>query len=281
MAAPVDTTTVFLPDTLKGKVAFVTGGGSGICKGIAEALLKHGAKVVIASRSLDRVTKAAEEMAKSTGGECFAVSADVRKPEDVEKAVAQAVEKFGGIDILVNGAAGNFLVPAENMSYNAFRTVIEIDLIGTFNVSKACFPHLKKSKGTILNISATLHYNGTPLQSHASSAKAGVDTLTKVFALEWGPYGIRVNSIAPGPISETAGIERLLPKEYAKGYIRAVPLQRLGSIRDIEHMAVFLASPSGNWISGSNFVVDGGSWLTGNSFQYPDSIERMRKMAKL
>ncbi|KAK9694467.1 peroxisomal 2 4-dienoyl-CoA reductase sps19 [Basidiobolus ranarum] len=281
MAAPVDTTKVFLPDTLKGKVAFITGGGSGICKGIAEALMRHGAKTVIASRNLERVTKAAEEMTKNIGGECFAVSADVRNPEDVEKAVAKAVEKFGGIDILINGAAGNFLVPAENMSYNAFRTVIEIDLIGTFNVSKACFPHLKKSKGSIINISATLHYNGTPLQAHASSAKAGVDTLTKGLALEWGPYGIRVNGIAPGPISETTGIDRLLPKDYIKGYVRAVPMQRLGKIRDIEHMAVFLASQGANWISGSNFVVDGGAWLTGNAYQYPDSMERMRKASKL
>ncbi|CAG8717686.1 3876_t:CDS:2 [Gigaspora margarita] len=176
---------IFKNDILKGKVAFVTGGGSGICKGMTEAMLRHGAKAAIISRSQDKLDKAAEEMRKeidlnfgsdTTSNlthdmynnlhctyvyEFFsAIAADVRKPEDIIKAVELTIEKFGRIDILVNGAAGNFLSAIETLSYRAFRTVIEIDLIGTFNTSKACFPHLKKSKGVVINVSANLHYQG-------------------------------------------------------------------------------------------------------------------------
>ncbi|KAF0519165.1 2,4-dienoyl-CoA reductase [Gigaspora margarita] len=172
---------IFKNDILKGKVAFVTGGGSGICKGMTEAMLRHGAKAAIISRSQDKLDKAAEEMRKEIGAEVLAIAADVRKPEDIIKAVELTIEKFGRIDILVNGAAGNFLSAIETLSYRAFRTVIEIDLIGTFNTSKACFPHLKKSKGVVINVSANLHYQATLYQSHAMAAKAGVDALTRVY----------------------------------------------------------------------------------------------------
>ncbi len=133
-------------------------------------------------------------------------------PEAVEKAVAQTIEQFGKIDIVVNGAAGNFLCAAEELSPNGFGTVVDIDLKGTFNVCRAAFAQLKEHRGQILNISATLHYLGTPMQLHVSAAKAGVDALTRNLAVEWGRYGIRVNAIAPGPIEDTEGMKRLVPE---------------------------------------------------------------------
>ncbi|CAG8485587.1 8189_t:CDS:10 [Ambispora leptoticha] len=267
------TTDIFKTDILKGKVAFVTGGGSGICRGMTEALLTHGASAVITSRSLERLEKAAEEMRKATGGEVLAVAADVRKPDEVEKAVKKAIEKFGKIDILINGAAGNFLAPAELLSYNAFRTVVEIDLLGTFNVSKACFPYLKKSKGSIINVSTTLHYTATLFQVHVSAAKAGIDSMTRLFAVEWGPHGIRVNCLAPGPIADTEGFSRLLPPGGSNEYLQAIPLQRFGKIKDIEHATVFLASEAASYMTGHIMVVDGGECLKKVALlPYPASV---------
>ncbi|CAG8522116.1 12045_t:CDS:2, partial [Dentiscutata heterogama] len=267
---------IFKNDILKGKVAFVTGGGSGICKGMTEAMLRHGAKAAIISRSQGKLDKAAEEMRKEIGAEVLAIAADVRKPEDVIKAVELTIEKFGRIDILVNGAAGNFLAAVENLSYRAFRTVIEIDLIGTFNASKACFPHLKKSKGVVINVSANLHYQAslaTPYQSHAMAAKAGVDALTKALALEWGPHKIRVNGIAPGPIGETEGFSKLAPSNSDKIITREMPLQRVGKIRDIEYATLFLATDASSFVTGTILLVDGGDSLRKISLMpYPESV---------
>ncbi|KAJ3089280.1 hypothetical protein HK102_006777 [Quaeritorhiza haematococci] len=261
MSAPVDTTDVFKPDILAGKVAFVTGGGSGICKGMTEALMRHGAKAIITSRKLDKLQVAARELQDKTGRECLAIQADVRNYKDLEEAMKVTIERFGRIDILVCGAAGNFLAPIEGLSPNAFKTVIDIDLIGTYNTIKAAVPYLKESKGTIINVSATLHYTGTPYQAHPSAAKAGVDALTRVVANELGPHGIRCNVIAPGPISDTEGMARLAPPGTEKLLESIIPLQRYGRIKDIAYMAVFLASEAGNWITGGIFVVDGGDWM--------------------
>ncbi|KAF9950059.1 hypothetical protein BGZ65_006887, partial [Modicella reniformis] len=228
MSNPVaPTNSIFKEDILKGKVAFVTGGGSGICKGMAEALVRHGAKVTIVSRTFSKLEAAAKEMRASTGGEIFAVAADVRDPKQVQAAVDKHIAHYGRLDILINGAAGNFLSLSQHLSFNAFRSVIEIDLIGTFNTAKCCFPHLKASKGSIINVSATLHYNGQVFQSHASAAKAGVDALTLVWANEWGPLGIRCNSIAPGPIANTVGMAKLSPDG---GDAVRIPIGRMGQI---------------------------------------------------
>ncbi len=154
----------------------------------------------------------AADAINANGGKAIAVVADVRQPEAVETAVAQTVEAFGKIDIVINGAAGNFLCNAEELSPNGFGTVVDIDLKGTFNVCRAAFAQLKEHRGQILNISATLHYLGTPMQLHVSAAKAGVDALTRNLAVEWGRYGIRVNAIAPGPIEDTEGMKRLVPE---------------------------------------------------------------------
>jgi len=251
-------------------VAFVTGGGTGITGGVARALAEAGANVALVSRSLEHLEPAAaainqaQEAATTGTGEAFAVAADVRKPEEVEKAIAAAVERFGKIDIIVNGAAGNFLCAAEELSPNGFGTVVDIDLKGTFNVCRASFEELKKNQGQILNISATLHYLGTPMQLHVSAAKAGVDALTRNLAVEWGRHGIRVNAIAPGPIADTEGMKRLVPEAIKEKLKQKVPLGRFGLIKDIENAAVFLCSDAASFINGAVLVVDGAQWLAAN-----------------
>ncbi|HLU68057.1 MAG TPA: SDR family oxidoreductase [Kofleriaceae bacterium] len=250
---------VFRPDVLAGRVALVTGGGTGICKGIARALSAHGARVCLVSRKADVLAAAAEEIARDTGGEVMSAAADVRQPDQVSAAVAACLGRFGRLDALVNGAAGNFLAPAAALSPNGFRTVVDIDLIGTFHACKAAFDALQASgRGCILNISATLHYHGTPLQVHAAAAKAGVDSLTRTLAVEWGRLGLRVNAIAPGPIGDTEGMRRLAPGGVAERLAGHIPLGRLGSVADVAAAAVYLTSDAAAWITGAVLVVDGG-----------------------
>lgn len=257
------TNKIFVDGLLAGRVAFVTGGGTGITGGVARALAEAGAKVALVSRKLEHLEPAAQ-LINDAGGEALAVACDVREPAQVEAAIATTVEKFGHLDIVVNGAAGNFLCLAKDLSANGFGTVVDIDLKGTFNVSRAAFEHLKKSRGSILNISATLHYGGTPMQIHVAAAKAGVDAVTRNLAVEWGRYGIRANGIAPGPIAETEGIARLLPEQFKEQLQKRIPLGRFGTIRDIEQSAVFLCSDAASFINGATLVVDGGLWLLGS-----------------
>lgn len=257
------TTNIFAEGILTKKVAFVTGGGTGITGGVARALAEAGASVALVSRKLEHLEPAAESI-NANGGEAIAVAADVRDPEAVDKALANTVERLGKIDIVVNGAAGNFLCAAEELSPNGFGTVVDIDLKGTFNVCRAAFTELKKNRGHILNISATLHYLGTPMQLHVSAAKAGIDALTRNLAVEWGRYGIRVNAIAPGPIGDTEGMKRLVPEPIKEKLRQRIPLGRFGEIADIEKAAVFLCSDAANYINGTVLVVDGGHWLASN-----------------
>lgn len=257
------TESIFADGVLKGHVAFVTGGGTGITGGIARAFAEAGAAVALVSRNMDHLQPAADAI-NANGGKAIAVAADVRQPEAVEAAVAATVEQLGKIDIVVNGAAGNFLCNAEQMSPNGFGTVVDIDLKGTFNVCRAAFEQLKEHRGQILNISATLHYLGTPMQLHVSAAKAGVDALTRNLAVEWGRFGIRVNVIAPGPIEDTEGMTRLVPEPIRERLKKAVPLHRFGRIADIEKAAVFLCSDAASFINGAVLVVDGGHWLAAN-----------------
>jgi peroxisomal 2,4-dienoyl-CoA reductase len=257
----------------RGKLALVTGGGSGIGKGIATAFARHGASVIILGRNKERLEQAAKEIAAETGHHPTTVPADVRQPAVLKEALTPVVERLGGkLDILVNSAAGNFLAPISKLSTNAFKTVVEIDLLGTFNVTKTCQDWLIKAKGNIINISATLQYRGTPLQAHPSAAKAGIDALTLSLATEWGVYGVRCNAIAPGPIDSTEGMSRLLPDVARQQALREIPLQRWGTVRDIEHAALYLASPAAAWVTGSILVVDGGQWLTSSFFGYPDTV---------
>ena len=254
---------IFSKDILRGRVAFVTGGGTGITGGVARALAEVGASVALISRKLDHLQPAASAI-NDNGGKAIAVAADVRNPEEVETAITKTIEEFGKIDIVINGAAGNFLCKAEELSPNGFGTVIDIDLKGTFNVCRAAFEQLKQHQGQVLNISATLHYLGTPMQLHVSAAKAGVDALTRNLAVEWGRYGIRVNGIAPGPIEDTEGMKRLVPEPVKEKLKKGIPLGRFGRIADIETAAVFLCSDAASFINGVTLVVDGGQWLAGN-----------------
>jgi peroxisomal 2,4-dienoyl-CoA reductase len=257
----------FVDGILKGRVALVTGGGTGITGGVARALAEAGTNVVLVSRKIEHLEPAAAAINDARGGnenmgEAFAIAADVREHEKIEEAVQATIAKFGKIDIIVNGAAGNFLCKAEDLSPNGFGTVVDIDLKGTFNVCRAAFAQLKENRGHILNISATLHYLGTPMQLHVSAAKAGVDALTRNLAVEWGRYGIRVNGIAPGPIEDTEGMSRLVPAPIREKLRQNIPLGRFGRISDIETAAVFLCSDAASFINGEVIVVDGGQWLS-------------------
>jgi NAD(P)-dependent dehydrogenase (short-subunit alcohol dehydrogenase family) len=272
---PAAPTAVFRSDLFAGQVALVTGGGSGIGRGIADVLAALGAHVVLASRKQERVDAAAAEI-QAAGGKASGVAVDVREPERVQQVVAGIKDRHGRLDLLVNNAAGNFYAPSESLSPNAWKSVIEIDLYGTFFCSQAALPLMREGGGgSIVNISMTLHYRGWPLMAHATAAKAGIDALTRTLALEWAKDRVRVNAIAPGPIP-TEGVRKAftpppaadgVPDVFAiekamEGYARkAIPLQRWGSPADIGNMVAFLASPAGGWITGAIMVVDGGEWL--------------------
>ncbi|MFN0247607.1 MAG: SDR family oxidoreductase [Kofleriaceae bacterium] len=257
--APHNPLDIFRSDAMAGHVVLVTGGGTGICRGIAAAYARLGADVAIVSRRQDVLDAAARELSAESGREVIGIATDVRDSEQIKRAIATTVGKFGKLDTIVNGAAGNFLAPAAALSPNGFATVINIDLLGTFNTSRVAFEELSKTRDAlILNISATLHYHGTPLQVHASAAKAGVDAVTKNLAVEWGQFGIRVCGIAPGPIAETEGMKRLAPGEVTQKMTAAIPAGRFGAIDEIAAAAVYLRSRAAAYITGHVLVVDGG-----------------------
>jgi peroxisomal 2,4-dienoyl-CoA reductase len=245
---------------LKGRAALVTGGGTGICRGIALALAGAGCDVAITSRSEKHLLPTIDDL-RNEGVRAVAGAGDVRKPADVDAVIAQTLDAFGRLDILVNGAAGNFICLAENLSPNGFGTVVDIDLKGTFNVSRAAFPFLKRQGGAILNISATLQLLGTIGQSHASAAKAGIDALTRSLAAEWGPAGVRVNGLAPGPVEGTEGVRRLTSDATRKQIEQFCPLGRMATIDEVATAALFLCSDASAFITGVTLVIDGGLWL--------------------
>ncbi|XP_074866592.1 peroxisomal 2,4-dienoyl-CoA reductase [(3E)-enoyl-CoA-producing] isoform X1 [Carettochelys insculpta] len=259
-----DYTHLFSPRLLQGKVAFITGGGSGIGFRVAEIFMRHGCRTIIASRNLQRVSEAAKKLEAATGQRCLPLSLDVRQPQTILAAVDEALKEFEHIDILVNGAAGNFLCPASALSFNAYKTVIDIDTLGTFNVCKVLYDKcLRDRGGVIVNITATLSYRGQALQVHAGTAKAAVDAMTRHLAVEWGPNNIRVNSLAPGPVTGTEGYRRLGGAQAeADRLFATLPLQRAGNKTEIAHSVLYLASPLASYVTGTTLVVDGGSWLT-------------------
>lgn len=254
---------VFKDDILAGKVAFVTGGGSGIGRALAMALAEHGADVAVFGRTASTLEETAHAITTKFRKACLTLVGDVRKPETVEAALASLLGQLGKVDIVINNAAGNFLCPAERLSYNGFGTVLDIDTKGTWNVCKAAHAAwLGAHGGNILNITGTLQFSGIAQQLHFSAAKAGIDALTRTLAVEWGPSGIRVNAIAPGPIADTGGAARLFPGPFQDNLREHNPLRRLGTVEDVTELALFVLSEAGRNIHGAILVSDGGDCLT-------------------
>lgn len=264
----MESKSVFSKDAFSDKVVFITGGATGICYGITRVFLAHGAKCVIASRSEENLKKACATLAAEVPGSAARIAyrvMDVREKDTIETCVKGIVQSYGRIDVLINGAAGNFLVPASKISPRAFRTVLEIDTVGTFLVSQAVFNHAfeKQKSGAILNISMTLHYTGMPMQVHAGAAKSAIDAMTRHLAVEWGKLAnVRVNSVAPGAIQDTEGFKRLLPGNVRSELQRLTPLGRFGSTNDVAHACMFLCSDAATFVTGTTLVVDGGAWFT-------------------
>mmetsp|Transcript_1152 Transcript_1152/g.2482 ORF Transcript_1152/g.2482 Transcript_1152/m.2482 type:complete len:299 (-) Transcript_1152:39-935(-) len=258
----------FRGDALQGKVAIVTGGGSGICFGITKQFLLHGAAAaVICGRRESFLKKASAMMMEISGKQCLYVVCDVRDAQACRSVVEFTMARLGRVDILVNGAAGNFLSNAADLTPKGFKTVMEIDTQGTFNMCHAVYPAMTKGGGgSVINISMTLHYGATWYQAHASAAKSAIDSLTKTLALEWGCDNIRVNGIAPGPIAETPGTAKLAPgmtaDDVSDMISEGIPLGRLGTTFDIGMAALYLSCEgSGSYVSGTTIVVDGAEWL--------------------
>ena len=242
----------------QGKTVAVIGGTSGINQGIALGFAALGARVAVASRKQEKVD-ATVEMLEAGGASAFGGVADVRDFDAVGAFFEQAQAALGDFDVLVSGAAGNFPALVNGMSANAFRTVVDIDLNGTFNVMRSAYPYLRKPGASVINISAPQAFVPMQAQAHVCAAKAGVDMVTRCLALEWGKDGIRVNSIVPGPISGTEGMERLAPTEAHRARVcAAVPLGRMGERQDIADCAAFLGSDLARYISGVVLPVDGG-----------------------
>lgn len=255
--------TAFRDNILAGKTVFVAGASSGINLQIATRMAQAGAAVSILSRSPDKIEAAAAGI-RATGARCIGIPQDVRDHDGVGRAFQTAVDALGPIDILVSGAAGNFVAPFNSISYNGFRAVIDIDLIGAYNVLKQGFPHLRTPGASVVTISAPQALHPYPLQAHVNAAKAGADMLVKTLAVEWGPLGVRVNAIIPGPIADTEGMARLAPTPEAMAQsARNTPMQRLGTKDEVADLALFLVSDAAAYISGAIVPCDGGLSLLG------------------
>jgi NAD(P)-dependent dehydrogenase (short-subunit alcohol dehydrogenase family) len=252
-------------DLFAGKTVFVTGGGSGINLGIARTFAGLGANVGICGRSQERLDAAAAGL-RELGARVSATSADVRMPDQLQSAMNASRDALGDIDVLVCGAAGNFLVKGENLSFNGFKTVIDIDLVGSFNASRIAFDQLQRTRGSILFVTAPMAMMPHAYQAHVGPAKAGVEMLMKNLALEWGPYGIRSNSIIPGFVGDTEGMRRISAAGDSGNFVANIPLRRMGVTQEIGDAAAFLASPLAAYITGTSLWVDGGQALSGSGF---------------
>lgn len=248
----------FKDNLLAGKTAFVAGGTSGINLGIARRYAELGARVAVAGRNPEKAAAAAA----SIGPDALGLSCDVRDYAAIRAALESANAEFGGFDIVVSGAAGNFVAPALGMSANGFRTVVDIDLNGTFNVFRACYDLLRAPGASLIAITAGQAVNPSMMQAHVCAAKAGINQLIRVLAMEWGPAGVRVNGISPGPIAGTEGMARLSPTPEADRALTArIPLRRFGEVGEVAESAVFLVSDSARYVTGTILDCDGGSQL--------------------
>jgi NAD(P)-dependent dehydrogenase (short-subunit alcohol dehydrogenase family) len=259
----------FFPrEMFRGKTVFVTGGGSGINLGVARNFAALGAHIAICGRTQERLDGAAVELRElnaHASGKVLPVAADVRDYAALDAAFKRTAEEIGQIDVLVSGAAGNFVCPAEGLSPNGFRTVIDIDLQGSFHASRAAFEQLKATRGFLLFIGAGQSFVPQAYQLHVAAAKAGIDIMMKNLAIEWGRHGIRTATIVPGPIEGTEGMRRLTPPDYKSIKEAVIPLGRMGTVDDIGQAAVFLASPLASYITGVVLCVDGGNNLVGSA----------------
>jgi NAD(P)-dependent dehydrogenase (short-subunit alcohol dehydrogenase family) len=253
---------IFRANLLSGKTAFVTGGGSGIGQRMAERFAEHGARVVLAGRKQEKLDAAAAGI-RAAGGTAEVTALDVRDYSAVDSALRRTHERLGEIDILLCAAAGNFPALATGMSANGFKSVIDIDLLGTFNTCRAAYEFLRKPGASVLSISASHATTPVAAQSHVCAGKAGVEMLMKTLAVEWGPAGIRANCITPGPTDDTEGMRRLAPTEEARRRIEQnVPLRRYGTKDELADLALFLCSEAASFITGAVYCCDGGLSLT-------------------
>lgn len=250
-----------------GKNVVVVGGTSGINLQVAIAFAKAGANVAVASRSIDKVNAAVAQLNHvNPNAVHMGVSFDVRDNDALTLGFNEIAKAYAHIDVLISGAAGNFPASATKLSTNGFKSVIDIDLIGSFQVLKQAYPLLARPNASVIQISAPQAFIAMPLQAHVCAAKAGVDMLTRTLALEWGVEGVRINSIVPGPIADTEGFNRLAPSdELQQRVANSVPLKRNGQGQDIANAALFLASNMASYITGVVLPVDGGWSLGGAS----------------
>jgi len=252
----------FAPDLLRDQVCLVTGGATGIGLAIARAMARLGAKLVLASRNEERLAAAVEEL-RGLGAEALAVPTNVREPEQVERMAVRAVERFGAVDVLVNNAGANFLCPASQMTPNGWRTVVDVVLNGTFYCSHAVGRRmLERRRGRIINMAATNGSGGSPLMCHSGAAKAGVINLTQTLAVEWAPFGVLVNAVAPGPVSTEGANARLWSAPDVMAALeRKVPLGRFARAEDCVGPVLYLCSEAARFTTGAVLTVDGGDAL--------------------
>ncbi len=261
-------TPMFTSEVLKDQVIVVTGGGSGLGKAMSRYFLQLGAKVVIASRNLEKLKNAAQVLEAETGGRVLPVKCDVRNYGEVEAMLTAALEVFGKVDGLLNNAAGNFISPTERLSANAFDTVIDIVLKGSKNCTLVLGKHwieTQQQKATVLNIVTTYAFTGSAYVVPSAAAKAGVLAMTRSLAVEWAKYGIRMNAIAPGPFPTKGAWDRLLPGDLKEKFDirKKVPLKRVGEHQELANLAAYLMSDFSAYVNGEVITIDGGEWLQG------------------